>query len=328
MNEIVIKNLTKSFANTKVLDDVSLDVRKGDIYGILGLSGAGKSTLVRCINGLERFEKGEIYFEDELLCSEAKRVSREHKRRIAMIFQQFNLLKQKDVLSNVMLSLDISKSKLSRKEKEEKAIEALRLVNLEDQIHKYPSQLSGGQQQRVAIARALVLNPSVLLSDEATSALDPETTYQILNLLKDLNKKLGLTIIMISHQMNAIEAICNKVAIIDKAKIVEKGELSDVFLNPKTEIAKNLIYSNKVKTSLDDNKMIRILFDGNVDEPLISNIVQECQILVSIIYADTKVVNNLVYGQTIIKMPKSKKDKEKLEKYLTLKNVKFEEVTR
>lgn len=328
MNEIVIKNLTKSFANTKVLDDVSLDVRKGDIYGILGLSGAGKSTLVRCINGLERFEKGEIYFEDELLCSESKRVSREHKRRIAMIFQQFNLLKQKDVLSNVMLSLDISKSKLTRKEKEEKAIEALRLVNLEDQIHKYPSQLSGGQQQRVAIARALVLNPRVLLSDEATSALDPETTYQILNLLKDLNKKLGLTIIMISHQMNAIEAICNKVAIIDKAKIVEKGELSDVFLNPKTEIAKNLIYSNKVKTSLDDNKMIRILFDGNVDEPLISNIVQECQILVSIIYADTKVVNNLVYGQTIIKMPKSKKDKDKLEKYLTLKNVKFEEVTR
>ena len=328
MNEIVIKNLTKSFANTKVLDDVSLDVRKGDIYGILGLSGAGKSTLVRCINGLERFEKGEIYFEDELLGSESKRVRREHKRRIAMIFQQFNLLKQKDVLSNVMLSLDISKSKLTRKEKEEKAIEALRLVNLEDQIHKYPSQLSGGQQQRVAIARALVLNPSVLLSDEATSALDPETTYQILNLLKDLNKKLGLTIIMISHQMNATEAICNKVAIIDKAKIVEKGELSDVFLNPKTEIAKNLIYSNKVKTSLDDNKMIRILFDGNVDEPLISNIVQECQILVSIIYADTKVVNNLVYGQTIIKMPKSKKDKEKLEKYLTLKNVKFEEVTR
>ena len=328
MNEIVIKNLTKSFANTKVLDDVSLDVRKGDIYGILGLSGAGKSTLVRCINGLERFENGGIYFADALLCSESKRVSREHKRRIAMIFQQFNLLKQKDVLSNVMLSLDISKSKLTRKEKEEKAIEALRLVNLEDQIHKYPSQLSGGQQQRVAIARALVLNPSVLLSDEATSALDPETTYQILNLLKDLNKKLGLTIIMISHQMNAIEAICNKVAIIDKAKIVEKGELSDVFLNPKTEIAKNLIYSNKVKTSLDDNKMIRILFDGNVDEPLISNIVQECQILVSIIYADTKVVNNLVYGQTIIKMPKSKKDKEKLEKYLTLKNVKFEEVTR
>lgn len=324
MSEIEIKHLSKSFGDKKILDDISLTIEKGDIYGILGLSGAGKSTLVRCINGLETFDKGEIYYNDALLCSSNKKIERERRRKIAMIFQSFNLLSQKNVIQNVELALEIAGSKDNNKEK---ALDALKKVGLEDKINSYPSELSGGQCQRVAIARALVLNPDVLLSDEATSALDPETTESILNLLKQLNKELGLTIIMISHQMNAIESICTKVAIIDSSRIVEKGELSDVFLNPKTEIAKNLIYSGHVKTMLDKNKMIRLIFNGNLDEPIIANIVQDCSILVSIVYADTKVIDDKMYGQVVIKLPKNKKDITKLEKYLSLHNVSYEEVT-
>lgn len=325
MSKLEIRHLSKSYdKENKVLDDISLNIEDKDIFGILGLSGAGKSTLIRCINGLETFESGEIYLNSKLLCSPTKRIDRCQRKNIAMIFQNFNLLQQKDVLHNVSLALEVSGDKYTKEERIEKSMHALKLVSLEDKAKSYPSQLSGGQCQRVAIARALVLNPEIILSDEATSALDGETTLQILHLLQDLNKSLSITIIMISHQMNAIEEICNKVAIIDKTKIVESGLLQDVFLNPKTEITKNLIYSNKVHTKLDDKKLVRILFNGNVDQPLISDIVQQCQILVSIIYADTKVVDNKVYGQTIIKCPTNENELLKLEKYLTIKNVNFE----
>ena len=322
MAEIEIKHLSKSFNDHKVLDDVSLSVNKGDIYGILGLSGAGKSTLVRCINGLETFDEGEIYFKDELLANRTLKVTNEKRRKLTMIFQSFNLLEQRDVLGNVLFALEINKAK----DKEKKALDALSRVGLIEKLHNYPSELSGGEKQRVAIARALVLEPDVLLSDEATSSLDPDTTNSIFNLLHELNKEYGLTIIMISHQINVIESICNKVAILDKAKIVENGDMSDVFLNPKTRIAKDLIYSNHVKTMLDDKKMIRFLFNGNLDEPLIANIVEECNILVSIVYADTKVINGKVYGQVVIKLPLEKKDITVLEKYLKLHAINFEEV--
>lgn len=322
MAEIEIKHLSKSFNDHKVLDDVSLSVNKGDIYGILGLSGAGKSTLVRCINGLETFDEGEIYFKNELLANKTLKVTNEKRRKLTMIFQSFNLLEQRDVLGNVLFALEINKAK----DKEKKALDALSRVGLIEKLHNYPSELSGGEKQRVAIARALVLEPDVLLSDEATSSLDPDTTNSIFNLLHELNKEYGLTIIMISHQINVIESICNKVAILDKAKIVENGDMSDVFLNPKTRIAKDLIYSNHVKTMLDDKKMIRFLFNGNLDEPLIANIVEECNILVSIVYADTKVINGKVYGQVVIKLPLEKKDITVLEKYLKLHAINFEEV--
>lgn len=360
MAEIEIRNLSKSFDNHKVLDDISLKIEKGDIYGVLGLSGAGKSTLVRCINGLETFDEGEILYRGETLCSPNEKISRANQRKIAMIFQSFNLLQQRTVLKNVQLPLELDSSlieerkqfllqqqkeelsnvsdKSAKKELEKKykekiknikkdlALEALEKVGLLDKANQYPSQLSGGQCQRVAIARALVLKPEVILSDEATSALDPETTLSILDLLKDLNKSLGLTIIMISHQMNAIEYICNKVAIISKAKIIEEGNISDVFLAPKADISKSLIYANHVHTKLSNHRLVRILFDGDVDEPLLSNVVQDCQIIVSIVYADTKVVDNKAYGQTIIKRPKDEKDAQKLFKYLSLKGVKYEEV--
>lgn len=322
MAKIEIKNVSKSFGNLKVLDDISLTINKGDIYGVLGLSGAGKSTLVRCINGLETFDEGEILFNDKLLASPTHKVDRVNKRKIAMIFQSFNLLQQVDVLKNVEFALEIN----NIPNKKEKAIEALKLVGLGDKLHAYPSELSGGQAQRVAIARALVLEPEVLLSDEATSALDPETTSSILKLLKKLNKELGLTVIMISHQINVIEEICNRVAILSNAKLVEEGEFSDVFLNPKTDIAKSLIYSNHVKTLLDESKTIRLIFDGNLDEPVIANIVEECGILVSIMYADTKVIDGKMYGQLVFKLPKKTKDITKLRKYLDLHNIRYEEV--
>ena len=320
--KIEIKNVSKSFGELKVLDNISLTINKGDIYGVLGLSGAGKSTLVRCINGLETFDEGEILFNGELLASNTHKVERKNKRKIAMIFQSFNLLQQVDVLKNVEFALEIS----NIPNKREKAIEALNLVGLGDKLHSYPSELSGGQAQRVAIARALVLEPEVLLSDEATSALDPETTVSILKLLKKLNRELGLTVIMISHQINVIEEICNRVAILSNAKLVEEGEFSDVFLNPKTEIAKSLIYSNHVKTLLDESKTIRLIFDGNLDEPVIANIVEECGILVSIMYADTKVIDGKMYGQVVFKLPKKTKDITKLRKYLDLHKIKYEEV--
>lgn len=322
MSKIEIKNVSKSFDNLKVLDNISLNIEQGDIYGILGLSGAGKSTLVRCINGLETFDEGEILFNNEVIASPSKKVNRENKRKIAMIFQSFNLLQQVDVLKNVEFALEIN----NIPNKKEKALQALKRVGLIDKIHAYPSQLSGGQAQRVAIARALVLEPEVLLSDEGTSALDPETTESILKLLKELNKELGLTIIMISHQINVIESICNKVAILSNSKLVENGELSDVFLNPKTDIAKKLIYTNHVKTKLDEEKTIRLTFDGNSDEPVIANIVEECGILVSILYADTKVIDGKIYGQLVFKLPKKTKDITKLKKYLDIHNIKYEEV--
>ena len=359
---IKMSHLKKVFGDFAVLDDVSLHVEKGDIYGILGLSGAGKSTLIRCINGLETPDEGEIYFGDELIYGDNKVITREQRRKITMIFQQFNLLEQINVLKNVDIALKISNSKkeydkelvksikekyrtllkvnkenkkeLKLKEKEEiarvkykEAFDALEKVDLADKWNAYPSQLSGGQKQRVAIARALMTSPEVLLSDEATSALDPETTTSILNLLRKLNKQYGLTIILISHQMNVIQEICNKVAIIDKAKIVEQGLLSEVFLNPKTSTAKKLIYSGKVNTELSDDKYIRLTFSGNTDEPLIANIVQDCNILVSIVYANTWLVEDKIYGQLIIRLPSHKKDINKLKTYLDNKKVEYMEVS-
>lgn len=324
MAELVISHLSKSFGEKKVLDDVSLEIEKGDIFGVLGISGAGKSTLVRCINGLETFDSGEIWYQGKLLSSPDVRIARSDRMRIAMIFQSFNLLQQSNVLKNVMLALEIKG--YPKQEMKQKALDCLSRVGLADYASAYPSQLSGGQQQRVAIARSLALDPEVLLCDEATSALDPETTMEILELLSSLNKEYGITIVMISHQINAIESICNKVAVIDKAKIVEQGETYEVFLAPKSEATKRIIYTNRVHTKLSDQKLVRISFDGNVDEPLISEIVSTCGILVSLVHADTRVQEGKAYGVTIIQKPSDEKDARKLYRFLELKGVKYEEV--
>ena len=312
-----IKNLSKKFDDFQVLSNINLEVHKKDIYGILGLSGAGKSTLVRCINGLEKFDEGEILFEGKKV-----NFDRKYRREVAMIFQQFNLLDQRTVLKNVELAGELFKEKARK----EKALKYLELVGLKDKVNSYPSQLSGGQKQRVAIARALMTEPKILLCDEATSSLDPDTTNQILDLLNELNEKLDLTIIMISHQMNVIERICNKVAIIDKSVIVENGDAQDIFLFPKTDISKKILYSGHINTELDDSKLLKIIFNGEIDTPIVANIIQDCNIMLSIIYADSKVVNDRIYGQLIFKMPALPADVLKLEKYLQLKGIKYKEV--
>lgn len=312
-----IKNLSKKFDDFQVLSNINLEVYKKDIYGILGLSGAGKSTLVRCINGLEKFDEGEILFEEKKV-----NFDRNYRREVAMIFQQFNLLDQRTVLKNVELAGELFKEKTRK----EKALKYLELVGLKDKVNSYPSQLSGGQKQRVAIARALMTEPKILLCDEATSSLDPDTTNQILDLLNELNEKLDLTIIMISHQMNVIERICNKVAIIDKSVIVENGDAQDIFLFPKTDISKKILYSGHINTELDDSKLLKIIFNGEIDTPIVANIIQDCNIMLSIIYADSKVVNDRIYGQLIFKMPALPADVLKLEKYLQLKGIKYKEV--
>ena len=312
-----LRNINKKFDENVVLQNVNLKIMHQDVYGILGLSGAGKSTLVRCINGLEKYDSGEILYEGKNAIFD-----KEYRRNVSMIFQSFNLLDQRTVLKNVMLPGEIHKDKNIK----EKAMNLLKLVGLEDKINSYPSMLSGGQCQRVAIARSLMTNPKILLCDEATSALDPDTTNSILDLLKDLNEKLGLTIIIISHQMSVIEKICNKVAIIDNSMIVEQGNLYDVFLSPKTDVAKKLIYSKSLSTKMNDKKMIKLIFDGEINKPIIANIVTECNILVSILYADSRVVNDKIYGQIIFNLPYYDNDIIKLKKYLELNNIKYEEV--
>lgn len=325
---IEIRNLSKVFESDSgpftALNNVNLTVNDGDIYGIIGLSGAGKSTLVRCINFLERPTSGELLIDGENLFEVSDERLREIRRKVTMIFQQFNLLQQRNVLKNVELAGEIAGG--DKSERREKAIRLLETVGLGDKLNSYPSELSGGQQQRVAIARALMTDPKVLLCDEATSALDPETTRSILELLKELNKKLGLTIIIISHQMSVIEAVCNKVAIIDNSEIVADGDLQDVFLSPQAPVAKRLIYSGRVHTGIKGEKFVKLMFDGEIEQPVITNIIQQCDILLSVYYAETKVINDKTYGQIIFRLPYYEEDVKKLNAYLDKEGIAHEEV--
>lgn len=308
--------------NFTALNNINLKIEDGDVFGIIGLSGAGKSTLVRCINLLEKPTSGSVIIDGEDLTTATKERLRIIRRKVSMIFQQFNLLQQRSVLKNVELAGEIG----GDADRKNKAIRLLETVGLGDKLNAYPSELSGGQQQRVAIARALMTDPKVLLCDEATSALDPETTKSILDLLKELNQKLNLTVVIISHQMSVIEAICNKVAIIDKSEIVTHGELQDIFLSPKEKIAKKLIYSGKINAGIRGEKLVKLMFDGSADKPIITNIIQECNILLSVFYAETKVINGKTYGQIIFRLPYYDEDIKKLCEYLDKKGVEYEEV--
>ena len=240
---IQIHDLEKRFRtkNTEVyaLQGINLTIRKGDIFGIIGKSGAGKSTLVRCINMLERPTGGSVMFEGKDMCRLGSRDLQIARRSMGMIFQQFNLLMQRTAEENICFPLELAGVK--KDAARERARELLELVNLSDRAQSYPSQLSGGQKQRVAIARALATNPKILLCDEATSALDPATTESILSLIKDINRRLGITAIIITHQMSVIEEICSHVAILDRGAVVEEGSVKDIFANPKTETAKRLV---------------------------------------------------------------------------------------
>lgn len=331
---IEIQNLSKTFGvgegTVAALDGVSLSVEQGEIFGIIGLSGAGKSTLVRCINFLEEPTEGSVIFDGKNLGSLTKKELLKARRSMAMIFQNFNLLSQRNALQNVCFPMEIAG--VPKAEAKKRAEELLKTVGLADRMTSYPSQMSGGQKQRVAIARALSTNPSVLLCDEATSALDPNTTSQILSLLKEINRKMGITIVIITHEMKVIETICNRVAVIDDSHIVELGEVKDVFLRPQSKIARQLIFPNGVNVAdqfeTGGARNLRLVFDGTTAfEPIISQLTLECRAMVNIVAANTKTVDDKIFGQMVIGLPSDKDAINRIMVYLVDKGIKFEEVT-
>lgn len=309
----------------RALEDISLDINAGEIFGIIGLSGAGKSTLVRCINYLEVPTDGDVIFEGQSLVKMNEGQIRDVRRNMGMIFQQFNLLSQRNVLDNVCFPLEIGG--VSKKEARQKARELLELVGLSDRINAYPAQLSGGQKQRVAIARAIATNPKLLLCDEATSALDPNTTKQILDLIKDINKKMGITVIVITHEMKVIESICDRVAIIENSKIAEVGSVEDIFANPKSDIGKKLILGDVLQSEeIVSGMKLRIEFDGRSSfEPVLSNMILSCGVPVNILYAQTKDIGGKAFGHMIIQVSGTE-ESIKVKKYLEGKSIVFHEL--
>lgn len=333
MTEMIrLEGLSKTYqsksGSVKALQGIDLSIGQGEIFGIIGMSGAGKSTLVRCMNLLERPTEGHVFFEGRDLTVLSKKELNETRRSIAMIFQQFNLLMQRTVLANVRFPMELIG--VDRKEADRRSLEYLRIVGLEDKANAYPSQLSGGQKQRVAIARALASEPRVLLCDEATSALDPKTTRQILTLIKDINRKMGITVVVITHEMSVIEEICDRVAIIDESRIAESGNVIDVFSNPRTESAKRLIYGHREDRGnavSSDCRLIRIVFDGHSSfEPVIANMILDCRIPVNIMRADTRNMNGNAVGQMVLQVPAEEGPYRKIMAYLSEKKVGVEEV--
>lgn len=325
-----IQGLNKTFhtrtGQVTALDGIDLEIRRGEVFGIIGLSGAGKSTLVRCINFLEKPTKGTVIVDGQELGALSKKQLLEARRSMGMIFQQFNLLQQRTALRNVCFPLEIMGAK--KAEAEKRAFALLETVGLRDRAGNYPSQLSGGQQQRVAIARALASNPKILLCDEATSALDPTTTRAILALLKEINQTLGITVIIITHEMAVIEQICQRVAIIDSSHIAEVGPVEQVFTHPQSDMAKQLIYPDgKRRDELATGKRYcRIVFDGNSSfEPVVSHMVLECKAPVNIMFADTRDVNGKAFGEMLLQLPEDERAAARAIAYLKTQNVHVEE---
>jgi D-methionine transport system ATP-binding protein len=327
---IQIENLNKTFGDGEdavvALDSINLSIEEGEIFGIIGLSGAGKSTLVRCINLLEKPTAGRIIFDSRDITLLSDRELRQVRRSIGMIFQSFNLLMQRTAIDNVCFPLELAG--VPRSECRARARELLETVGLADKEKAYPAQLSGGQKQRVAIARALATRPKVLLCDEATSALDPTTTQSILELLKELNQKLGVTIIIITHEMKVIEQICSRVAIIDKSRIEEIGAVDEVFRCPKTQAAKKLIFPHgeHMERISGRGKFLRIVFEGSsADRPIIANMVLSCGAPVNIVFADTKVIDGKIFGHMVLQLPDDANLVRKILSYLYIENIAYEE---
>ena len=319
MAEIIqLKNITKTFSSRagkdafNAVDDVSLSVEKGEIFGIIGFSGAGKSTLVRTINLLGRPTSGSVIVDGKDFLSLKDKQLREERKKIGMIFQHFNLMKSRTVEANVAFPLKYSG--LSKSEIDKKVHELLTLVEIDDKAKNYPGELSGGQKQRVAIARALANDPHILLCDEATSALDPTTTKSILRLLKKLNKQLGLTIVIITHQMEVIKEICDKVAVMENGRIMESGDVFSIFSNPQNEVTKRFIRSTSTLTKVEelieeDSPVVRLSSDEilvrftylekNVSEPIISAISRLYEITINIIFASVEIVQDAPIGGTV-----------------------------
>ena len=334
---IEIKHLSKTFqmkdGAVQALRDINLTIPDGMIYGIIGMSGAGKSTLVRCINLLERPTEGTVTIDGTEMQSLTPAQLRRRRQQIAMIFQQFNLLMQRTCLANVCFPMELAGVKKADAVK--RAEELLQTVGLPDKAAAYPAQLSGGQRQRVAIARALATDPKVLLCDEATSALDPDTTRSILGLIRQINQKLGITVVVITHQMSVVEAICDRVAILDGGSVVEEGTVQEIFAKPRTAAARRLVApgggraSRELASFAPDDHVIRLTFNGSsTAKPLVASLAAETGILVSVLSADTRDLNDRCFGSMLLRLPRDVDEARRAVEYIRVQpGVTVEEVT-
>ena len=330
---IELQHVSKTFENAggrvDALRDVSLTIADGDIYGIIGMSGAGKSTLVRCINMLERPTEGRVIVNGQQLDAMTPAQLRAARREITMIFQRFNLLMQRTCLQNICFPMELAG--VGWKEAQAKARQLLELVGLPDKAQAYPAQLSGGQQQRIAIARALATNPKVLLCDEATSALDPKTTRQILELIQDINRKLGITVVVITHQMSVVKEICTHVAILDDGEVVEDGLVSAVFSAPKSQAARHLVFPGGADAAVSDpsqERRIRLIFRSaqTTAIPMVARLAAEESIYANVISASTQKLSEEIYGSMLLGIPNSQFDRA-WQFFRTIPNLQAEEVS-
>ena len=328
MSSIVIQDVSKTFetkdGSVHALKNVSLSIESGDIYGIIGMSGAGKSTLVRCMNFLEVPTEGKVLIDGKSLSEFSPKELRKEREKIGMIFQHFNLLMQKNVLENICFPLYIQGKK--KAEARARAMELLEIVGLADRAKAYPAQLSGGQKQRVAIARALASDPQILLCDEATSALDPQTTSSILELLQEINKKFGITIVIITHQMSVVREICTHVAIMKDGEVKEQGLVEEIFSHPKSQVAKELISRDSgndveskklTQSEIQDGETVRIVFSENsAFEPVIANLILTFHEPVNILKADTKNVGGVAKGEMLLQFMSGSTHVQEMKDYL------------
>lgn len=339
---IEFRQVSKTFESrgkkVEALTDVNLTIKKGDIFGVIGFSGAGKSTLIRTVNLLEYPTSGEIIVEGSNLAKLAPKKLRGAMQNIGMIFQHFNLLNSKTVFDNVALPLVFNKTK--RKEIESRVNEALRFVGLEDKVKNYPNQLSGGQKQRVGIARALVTNPSILLCDEATSALDPQTTKSILKLLKRINEEYEITILIITHEMEVIKEICNRVAVMANGHVIESGNVFEIFAYPKTETTRNFVQSvvrdevpeavyKLLKEDDQHGRIFKLDFLGiSAGQPIISNVAKGFAIDINVLSGNTTVIQDVFFGNLIVELTGNNDEIEKAIRFIKGQNVIVTEVER
>lgn len=327
---IEIRDLSKTYPSANggitALKDINLTINDGEIFGIIGLSGAGKSTLVRCINFLEKPTSGDVIVDGQNLGLLTKKELLKTRQNIGMIFQGFNLLSQRNVIKNICYPLEIAGVKKEAAVK--RAVELLELVGLSDKAKAYPSQLSGGQKQRVAIARALAAETKYLLCDEATSALDPDTTRSILELMKRINRELGVTIIVITHEMKVINSICDRVAVLDRSTVAELGTVGEIFAAPKSDIAKKLILpETQAVPEMSGGRKIRIIFNGESSfKPVLANMIFECRTPVNILHADTKDLDGKAFGQMLIQLPEDEKSAERATEYLRTNGIEYSEI--
>jgi len=331
---IEFKNITKTFhtkdKNIDAVKDVSLEISKGEIYGVIGLSGAGKSTLVRCLNRLEEPTSGEIIIDGVNITSLNKKDLNNQRKDIGMIFQHFNLLDQKDVYENIAFPLKLIN--MDKDKIENRVDELLQYVDLQDKKYTYPSQLSGGQKQRVAIARAIATNPKILISDEGTSALDPKTTQSILKLLKDIRDKFNITIVMITHQMEVVKEVCDKVSIMEGGEIIEENSVEILFRNPKTNIAQTFI--NTMSSDIQEEiinpgdfqgRLFRLTYLGHsAEEPFISQISRDFDININILSGNINKLQSTNVGHLIVELTGENQEVGKVLSFLKDNNVNME----